>query len=231
MEVWVCSADGTKPMKLTDMKAGSTGSPTWSPDGKNIAFDSTKSGNNDIYVVSAEGGPVRRITTDSTEEAVPRWSRDGRWIYFGSNRSGRWMIWKVPSDGGKAIQITTDEGLDACESADGYVYYHGYNDLQKKGIWRVPASGGSETLVLDKEIGSMVWDLSDRGIYFIDETAKPMAICFYDFATRSVSTLAPVHGDPGFGVRVGFSVSPDGKWLLYSGGICTSDIMMIDNFR
>jgi Tol biopolymer transport system component/serine/threonine protein kinase len=230
MEIWVCNADGTKPMKLTDMQAGSTGSPTWSPDGKNIAFDSTKSGSGDINVVEAEGGPVRQITTDPTEEVVPRWSRDGRWIYFGSNRSGSWLIWKVPSDGGKPIQITRDGGMVACESADGYVYYHGYYDLQKKGIWRVPASGGSETLVLDKEIDD--WDLSDRGIYFIDDTAKPMAtICFYDFATRSVSTLAPVHSDPGFGLRRGFSVSPDGKWLLYSGGIGTSNIMMIDNFR
>ncbi|HUL12134.1 MAG TPA: hypothetical protein VLU73_08205 [Methylococcaceae bacterium] len=109
------------------------------------------------------------------------------------------MIWKVPCDGGKAIQVTRDQGMDACESADGYVYYHGYNDLQKKGIWRVPASGGTGTLVLDKEIDSLVWDLSDRGIYFIDRAAKPVAtICFYDFATRSVSTLAPVHGDPEF---------------------------------
>lgn len=231
MEIWVCSADGTRPMKLTDMKAGSTGSPDWSPDGKNIAFDSTKSGSGDIYVVGAEGGPVRRITTDPTEEVVPRWSRDGRWIYFGSNRGGSWMIWKMPSDGGKPIQITRDGGLDACESANGYVYYHGYNDLQKKGIWRVPAAGGSGMLVLDKDISSLVWDLSDRGIYFIDETANPMAICFYDFATRSVRILAPVHDDPGFGVRVGLSVSPDGKWLLYSGGIGTSEIMMIDNFR
>ncbi len=32
-------------------------------------------------------------------------------------------------------------------------------------------------------------------------------------------------------VDEGLSVSPDGKWLLYSGGIFTSDIMMIDNFR
>ena len=150
-EIWVCNADGTKPMKLTDMKAGSTGSPSWSPDGKNIAFDSTKSGNSDIYVVSAEGGPVRRITTDPTEDAVPRWSRDGRWIYFGSNRSGSWQIWKMPSEGGKAIQITKDGGMAARESVDGYVYYHDYW-TQRKGLWRVPVSGGPETLVLDRQI-------------------------------------------------------------------------------
>jgi len=48
---------------------------------------------------------------------------------------------------------------------------------------------------------------------------------------RHVKTLAPVHLDPRFETSDGISVSPDRKWLLYSGGVFTSDIMMIDNFR
>jgi Tol biopolymer transport system component len=227
-EIWVCNADGTKPMKLTDMKAGSTGSPSWSPDGKNIAFDSTKLGRSDIYVVSAEEGPARRITTDPKDNAVPRWSRDGRWIYFGSNRSGSWQIWKVPPDGGKAVQITKDGGMSARESADGqFVYYYGYYQLQKRGIWRMPVSGGPETLILDRKIPPLWWDLTDRGIYFIEGNT----ISLYGFAIRRARSLAPVHSDPRFETDNGLSVSPDGKWLVYSGGISTSDIMMIDNFR
>jgi Tol biopolymer transport system component len=231
-EVWICNADGTKPMRITDMKAKATGSPDWSPDGKNIAFDSTKSGNIDIYVVSAEGGPVRRITTDPADHAVPRWSRDGRWIYFGSNRSGSWQIWKVQSDGGRTIQITKEGGLSARESLDGYVYFHGYYNLQKKGVWRVPVSGGPETLVLDMDTSPHNWDLTVRGVYFIDQNAKPVAtVSFYDFKTRAVRSLAPVSNDPAFTSISGLSVSPDGKWLLYCGGVFTPDIMLIDNFR
>jgi eukaryotic-like serine/threonine-protein kinase len=234
LEIWVCNADGTKPLKLTDMKARMSGSPTWSPDGNWIAFDSNKSGNIDIYMVSSEGGRVRQLTSDPTDEAVPCWSRDGYWIYFGSNRSGSWQIWRMPSDGGKPIQITNDGGHAARESADGqFLYYYGFYDRQKKGIWRVPVSGGQETPVLDKEIMPLLWDLTDRGIYFIDRNARPVAtICFYDFGTRHIGSLGPVHSDPRFQVnRDGFSVSPDGKWLLYSGGIFNYDIIMIDNFR
>ncbi len=232
-EIWICNADGTRPTKLTDMKAGDTGCPNWSPDGKDIAFDSTKSGNRDIYVVSSEGGPVRRITPESTEEAIPRWSRDGRWIYFGSNRSGNWAIWKVPSDGGKALQITRDGGLAASESADGkFVYYYGYGNRQKRGIWRVPVAGGPETLVLDRQLQAWTWHLTDRGIYFIDGNAKPVAtICFYDFATRREKILAPAQRDPAFATGGGLSVSPDGKWLVFVGGILATDIRVIDNFR
>ena len=233
LEIWVCNADGRKPLKLTDMKAGSAGRPSWSPDGKWIAFDSDKSGNSDVYAVSAEGGPVRQLTIDPAKEVAPRWSGDGRWIYYGSNRSGSYQIWRMPSDGGKPTQITREGGLTAIESADGQlVYFHGYYSFQRKGIWRVPAAGGPETLVLDKEIFTYHWDLTKQGIYFIDQSAKPVAtISFHDFATRLAGSLAPVHSDPGFKLEDGLSVSPDGKWLLYSGGVCASDIMMIDNFR
>ena len=96
----------------------------------------------------------------------------------------------------------------------------------------MPVSGGSETLVTDAVHGGFWWDLTDRGIYAIDPDAKPVAtVCFYDFASRRVTNLAPVHSDPGFEVYEGSSVSPDGKWLVYDGGIFSSDIMLIDNFR
>ena len=63
------------------------GTPRWSPDGRYIAFDSPKSGTPDIYVVSAQGGPVRRITYESSANDMPSWSHDGKWIYFESDRS------------------------------------------------------------------------------------------------------------------------------------------------
>jgi len=115
---------------------------------------------------------------------------------------------------------------------DGYVYYYSY-DPQKRGVWRVPAMGGAEQIVTDV-VGPhwWQWNLTDRGIYFVDGSAKPVAaICLFDFATRRVTTLAPVHKDPRFITSEGPDVAPDGKWLVYSGGIFTSDIMLIDNFR
>src|SRR5215813_10979450 len=72
-------------------------------------------GNADIYVVSAEGGQPRRLTTDPAEDIVPSWSRDGRRIYFTSNRSGRLQIWKMPAGEGDAAQMTRQGGFEPME--------------------------------------------------------------------------------------------------------------------
>jgi Tol biopolymer transport system component len=117
------------------MNGPQTGSPRWSPDGRWIAFDSTKYGHRDIFVVAAEGGFLRRLTTEPSEDVRPNWSADGRWIYFGSDRGGDWQVWKVPSEGGAAVQVTRHGGREAFESLDGkFVYYTKQGPTA--GIWR-----------------------------------------------------------------------------------------------
>ncbi|MEJ7711497.1 MAG: DPP IV N-terminal domain-containing protein [Pyrinomonadaceae bacterium] len=104
---------------MTDLRVPWTGTPRWSPDGRQITFDSRAEGYAQIYVVNAEGGPPRRITDGTANNVVPSWSRDGRWIYFASNRSGGWQLWKVPAEGGEAVQVTKNGGFLSSASPDG----------------------------------------------------------------------------------------------------------------
>ncbi len=110
-EIWVCDRQGRSPVQLTRFGGPLPGSPRWSPDGKEIAFDARKEGNADIYVMDADGGRLRRLTVDETQEFMPSWSRDGRWLYFASNRTGTLQIWKMPASGGPPVQITKQGGL------------------------------------------------------------------------------------------------------------------------
>jgi Tol biopolymer transport system component len=57
-----------------------------------IAFNSNRAGNNDIYVMNADGSQVTRITNSPYDERVPSWSPDGRQIAYQSNEAGNYEL-------------------------------------------------------------------------------------------------------------------------------------------
>jgi Tol biopolymer transport system component/serine/threonine protein kinase len=232
LEIWVCDRDGRDPTQLTSMGGAEAGSPRWSPDSRWIAFDSPKYGSLDVFVISAEGGPARRFTTEPSNETRPSWSADGKWIYFGSNRSGTQQIWKAPVGGGEALQVTKSRGgEEAFESADGkYVYYA---MLNAPGIWRVPSQGGEEVAVLEQTRENF-WALTPKGICFIEMKAvNGPAIEFYDFVTRRITLLHQFSKETLIDrFDTALSVSPDGKWILYTkSDQADSNLMLVDNYR
>ncbi len=146
IEIWVANADGSNAAPLTNMGTGATGNPRWSPDGRRLVFNSMASGNREVYLIDAEGGPgtVANVTNHPANEKLPSWSADGGLVYFTSNRSGRDEVWKTPPEGGEAVQVTTSGGDGAYESSDGrWLYFVRENEL-----WKMPVSGGSESPVL-----------------------------------------------------------------------------------
>lgn len=56
--------------------------PRWSPDGRSILFQSTRSGNMQLWVIDLSGGEARQLTTLATEASTGTWSHQGRWIAF-----------------------------------------------------------------------------------------------------------------------------------------------------
>src|SRR3954463_15286948 len=56
--------------------------PAWSPNGRLIAFSSTRDGNGEIYVMNADGTRPRRLTRNPLDDTDPTWSPDGRRIAF-----------------------------------------------------------------------------------------------------------------------------------------------------
>ncbi len=88
--------------------------PQPSPDGRRIAFvasalDLEKNRRRtDLWLVSVDGGGLRRLTTHEAGDSNPRWSADGRFVYFLSTRSGSSQVHRVPADGGEAEQVTSE---------------------------------------------------------------------------------------------------------------------------
>ena len=57
----------------------------WSPDGKQIAFASDRFGNTDVFVMPANGGSARRLTTNSASEIPSAFTPDGKFIVFSAS--------------------------------------------------------------------------------------------------------------------------------------------------
>jgi Tol biopolymer transport system component/predicted Ser/Thr protein kinase len=231
-EIWVCDSDGRNLQKLTNLDRHS-GTPRWSPDGRQIAFDTRMESHSEIYVISAEGSSPRRITTGTSDDVVPSWSRDGRWIYFVSNRTGDNQVWKVPAEGGEAVQVTKKGGFAAFESPDGRYLYYAKN-LNAPGIWRVPVDGGEETQVLDQPRAGYwgYWALVDGGIYYVNTEVKSHpTIEFFSFATGRRKQLAVMEKAASLWMP-GLAVSPDQRSILYAQvDRDESDINLVENFR
>src|SRR5882762_10961940 len=83
-DIWTVAATGGDAHLLVSHPATES-RPLYSPDGRRLAFGSTRTGNGDIYVLTIDTGDLKRLTFDDSSDQLDAWSSDGRWIYFTSN--------------------------------------------------------------------------------------------------------------------------------------------------
>ncbi|MEO0991216.1 MAG: Tol-Pal system protein TolB, partial [Pseudomonadota bacterium] len=87
--------------------------PSFSPDGRQIVFESDRSGSQQLYVMPASGGEPKRISFGAGRYGTPVWSPRGDLIAFTKQNSGRFHIGVMRTDGSEERLLTAsflDEG-------------------------------------------------------------------------------------------------------------------------
>ncbi len=98
--ICVANFDGTNRRQLSAGKDKYDDTyPAWAPDGKRIAFMSNRTGQNQIYVMNADGSAQTRITNDNFENHDPAWSPDGDYIAYVSDHAGISELCIIRPDG------------------------------------------------------------------------------------------------------------------------------------
>src|ERR1700728_4489795 len=206
-DLWIVNRDGGDAHRLTSGVGGET-SPSFSPDGSQIAFTGEYDGNRDVYVVAASGGVPRRLTFHPAEERVVGWTPDGKNILFASWGSSfrhfEDQLYTVPVEGGFPTELPFPVAEEASFSADGthlaYVphpqwqrawkRYHGGQttpvwiaDLKDSSVVKVPRENSNDHYPL--WVGDTIYFLSDRN--------GPVSLFAYDTKNKQVSEA--LHSD------------------------------------
>ncbi len=146
--IWKFAAPAPAPQTAMHFSAvtdfpGVQAQPSFSPDGRSVAFVSNHSGHYDIYVALISGGSLVQITKDPNLKSHPAWSPDGATIAYAQlNESGLWDVWEVPALGGTPRKVIAN-ATDPSWSSDGR--FLAYENLTTetvrsfRPIWREPA--------------------------------------------------------------------------------------------
>lgn len=227
-DIWLAGKDGSNPRRITvnpDVEA----EPMLSPDGKWIAFSGNYDGNNDVYIVSVNGGIPRRITFHPANDIVRGWHGNDK-ILFSSGResySARFhKLFETDINGGLPQALKMPEAHQGNISPDGKytAYIKSPDPTERAGIYRpfkhyrggnmpkiwifnnqtqetveVPAAGANNT--------RPVW--LGNAVYFLSDRNGTTNVFRYQLSDKQLTQITS-HKD--FDVK---TLSSDGAGLVY----------------
>ena len=201
----------SSPAKFISSTQSDRGS-QFSQDGKRIAFESTRSGNDEIWVSDSDGSNQAQLTFNGAWAGTPRWSPDGRQIAFDSKRETDWDIYTISLDGGLPHRVTTepsDENVPSW-SRDGRWIYFSSDRTGKQQVWKAPAEGG-EPVQVTKDGGFLAFESSDgKYVYYTKDR---------DVQLTPGIWRTPVEGGDETVVLDSFNAANWGDWAVVEDGI------------
>ena len=231
-DIWTVPAAGGAAALMVSHPATES-RPFFSPDGKRLAFSSTRTGNGDVYVLNFETGDLSRVTFDDAAETLDGWSRDGEWLYFTSTAKdlfGMSDVYRVrASNGGTPMQVSADRYVNEFHSAvspDGNSiafsargngnsqwWRRGRSHLDESEIWL--KTGDRYEQIAErgaKQLWTM-WSADGSRLYFVSDRNGTQNI--WTQPVRGAANVAKPLTNFTDGRVVWASISTDGKQIVF----------------
>ncbi|MGH9714671.1 MAG: amidohydrolase family protein [Candidatus Acidiferrales bacterium] len=244
-DLYLVSAAGGDAKRLTDGPAWDC-QPRFSPDGKQIAFISDRSGSDNLWLINVDGTGAKKVS-EETDDLLgsPAWSPDGKYIitrkygpYPGATDYLRMTsLWLFHKDGGKGVEMVKGKGeteisSGAVFSPDGKLIYfsshpgtYKYNvDIGRFQVYTFNRDTGEVEKITSEYGGGLRPIISPDGrwlVYASRHDAKT-GLRIRDLTTREEHWLAlPIQRDDQEGFSVndvlpGYSFTPDSKSVLFT---------------
>lgn len=182
----------------------------FSPDGKRVAFQSSRTNSFEIWVSDPDGSnPLRLTNYGGPLTGSPRWSPDGRTIAYDSRPNGNADLFMVSPDGGQPKQLTQDQSNEVMPSFshDGKKIYFASDRMGVWNVYSMPTAGGPTTQITTRGGFTAVESPDGRYLYY----AKGFA--------QSGLWRVPVEGGEETEVIPELQPTLYGYWIVTNGGI------------
>ncbi len=146
--IWTLPASGGTATRITDL-FNDARQPSWSADGKRIAFQGYRDGVYHIWSVASDGTSQRQLTWGAFDDREPAWSHDGTRVAFSSDRgdAGNYDVWVLDVKSGALSQVTknvAEEFMPAWSPDDREIAFISSPRAGEQAVWAVSLATGAE---------------------------------------------------------------------------------------